>query len=425
MKKNRVEDELIKESLQIMRDMLKYTPWIGVMMYGDVSVVDDPSVPTACTDGKNERFSRAFLELQNSKQKKCLRLHEVFHKGYRHMFVWEHLWKESPTLANISCDIVINNELFADPDLEQPVGFDGQPCGVFDHRFDDMNAGEIYRILKKEQESRPKTPTSGNQPCSNPPQNGSVNGKDIPRDDEGGADGGMDIHDWLAAQKLTEEEKKAIEKDIDQALRHGLILAGKNGTGGSRELTEFLKPQVNWKEQMRDFIKTMCLQREFTSWSKVNKRFMDYDDFMPGWVGETVPRIGLYVDESGSVSHEVQMKFLSEGKAIAAEINPDMLDIAFWDTCVHKHQTFDKEGQEQKFEAEVKPMGGGGTAPSCIPPYMIGNKIVPHVAVVLTDGYVGGDWGNQIEHWPCPVLWVICGDKKASPTTGKTIFLDE
>ena len=40
---------------------------------------------------------------------------------------------------------------------------------------------------------------------------------------------GHDEHDWGGAQEMTEEEVKTTERQIDQALRQGEIIRGKNG----------------------------------------------------------------------------------------------------------------------------------------------------------------------------------------------------
>jgi len=41
--------------------------------------------------------------------------------------------------------------------------------------------------------------------------------------------------------------------------------------------------------------------------------------------------------------------------------------------------------------------------------------------VVLTDGYLGGSWGT----WSVPVLWAIKGNKRAVPSVGKAVHIDE
>lgn len=72
--------------------------------------------------------------------------------------------------------------------------------------------------------------------------------------------------------------------------------------------------------------------------------------------------------------------------------------------------------------ATTRPKGGGGTTTSCVTQYMDKNGIKPKVAIVLTDGYVGSDWGGE---WPCPVMWVIIGNKTANPPVGIVVHAED
>jgi hypothetical protein len=47
-------------------------------------------------------------------------------------------------------------------------------------------------------------------------------------------------------------------------------------------------------------------------------------------------------------------------------------------------------------------------------------NLKPECVVVLTDGYLGGDWGT----WDVPVLWAINGNKNATANVGVTIHID-
>jgi hypothetical protein len=49
------------------------------------------------------------------------------------------------------------------------------------------------------------------------------------------------------------------------------------------------------------------------------------------------------------------------------------------------------------------------------------HKLTPECSVVLTDGYVGGDWGGD---WVSPVLWAIVGGCKDVPSKGSVIYVD-
>jgi predicted metal-dependent peptidase len=65
----------------------------------------------------------------------------------------------------------------------------------------------------------------------------------------------------------------------------------------------------------------------------------------------------------------------------------------------------------EKIVKSTKPRGGGGTRITCVNKYMADNLINAQAVIVLTDGYLGGQWGQ----WQVPVLWCIVGDASVSP----------
>ena len=91
----------------------------------------------------------------------------------------------------------------------------------------------------------------------------------------------------------------------------------------------------------------------------------------------------------------------------------------YWDTKVCGDEVYDSSNMNT-YESSTKPKGGGGTSPSCVPSYMTDNGIRPQAAIMITDGYVGGDWGT----WTCPVLWIIIDNRRANPPCGKVVHID-
>ena len=85
-----------------------------------------------------------------------------------------------------------------------------------------------------------------------------------------------------------------------------------------------------------------------------------------------------------------------------------------------QHEKYERDDLDSLMQT-TKPRGGGGTAPSCITQYIKEHKMMPEWALVITDGYVGNDWGGE---WPCPVLFVVTTPNITAPI-GKTIHLTE
>ena len=122
----------------------------------------------------------------------------------------------------------------------------------------------------------------------------------------------FDTHDWEEAGGLSDEEQKELAKDIDDVIRQGALVAGKMGSGGNRTLEEFLEPQVDWREVLRDFITDTCAGGDFSTYNKPNRRYLHLDLIMPSGISEQVEELVLAVDTSGSIGQPELTTFLSE-----------------------------------------------------------------------------------------------------------------
>jgi len=399
---DQLERKLKKNKIALMRDP-RFALWSGIMMVGKTELRDD--IPTAATNGRDEFYGRQFVKSLNNKQLRFVILHENLHKAYRHMTIWRKLFDENPRLANMACDYVINLQAVEyDPQetfIEFPKTDMGERMGCYDKRFKGMNAKQVFDLLKQDQ------------------------------DDEGGEGGkggeGFDEHDWEGAKELSAEEKKELEREIDQALRQGLIADQKmNGTGGgglNRALGELLQPQIDWREALREFVSSICNSKDTSSWRRVNRRMLAQDVYLPSLVGEKVGHIAIGIDTSGSIGNQELNTFLSEVKSIVEDVHPDALDLIYWDGEVAGHETYDMATMSN-LVTSTKPMGGGGTDPRCMMKYLKEKQIKPECIIQLTDGYVGNAWGDE---WDAPILWVITengyNSNRIVAPIGKTVHI--
>jgi predicted metal-dependent peptidase len=395
------ERRLQKAKISLMRNE-KFALFAGVLMVGRTFVKDD--IPTACTNGRDELYGREFVKKLRDNELAFVVLHEAMHKAYRHLTTWKKLHDENHMLANAACDYVINLELRdLDPEgrfISMPVFREGENrgkvMGLIDEKYRGLNSKQVFDLLKEEY-----------------------------GDQGGGVGDGFDEHDWDGAQDLSDEDKEKLARDIDQAMRQGLMaqqkLAGR-GTGGmSRDLAELMQPKIDWREVLREFVKTTCRARDASSWRRVNRRFLSGDTYMPSLIGERVGHLVVAVDTSGSVGVNELKDFLSEVKGIAEEVNPEKVDLLYWDSSIAGHEEY-TDTNVSNIIASTKPRGGGGTSPSCITKYLEEKRIEPECCIVLTDGHVGNDWGGN---WPSPVLWVIVGGNDVMAAKGKTVHVKD
>lgn len=366
----------------------KYVALAGVLMIGQRAVRAD--IPTACTNGRDEYYGEAFVDSLNDAELRFLVLHECYHKLYRHLTTWRHLFDKNPSKANAACDYVINIKLVDD----NADGFAKMPAkGLVDEKYRGMDSAQVFNLL--------------------------------PDDDGkgGGGGGGIDDHDWDGAQELGEAEAKQLARDIDQAIRQGALLAGKTGSGGDRSLQELLQPKVDWREVLREFISSTCTGNDFSTWRRPNRRFVSMGYYMPSGISEQVGTLVIGIDTSGSIGDRELSRFLGEVKGICDTVKPEMIRLLYWDTKVCRDEKY-VGGQLQKLTASTKPAGGGGTAVRCVYNYIQEHAIKAQAVVMLTDGYVGTDWGTPSQ-WGAPVLWCVVGNKSARPTTGKCVLVDD
>ena len=393
------EQRIERIHVQLMKHQ-NFCLFAGLFMIGKVEVRDKTISGTAQTNGVDVVYDRGFVDSLNDKQLAFLILHENMHKAYRHLVVWQPLRKKNAQLANMACDYVINLQIHDyDPDnnmTDFPTDAEGNVLGLIDERFRGMDSGQVFKILEDEQE-------------------------------EGGGGGGggepLDGHEWDEAQGMSDSDKEEVAKEIEQALRQGSMLVGKMGGNVSREIGDMLVPKVDWREALRDFVKTAMQGKDKTTWKRLHKRYIASDLIMPSSYSEKVGGIAIGVDTSGSIGGEELNQFLSEVKSICDEVSPEQIDLMYWDTHVASRETY-RDNELADLVTTTKPAGGGGTEPACVPKFMKKHDMKPECLIILTDGYIPNqdpsDWAIE-----SPVLWCIKGNSHFNQSVvGKVVHIE-
>ncbi len=385
-----------------------------VICVGETKVIGDEGqwkyspMKTAFTDGKSCFFFREFVDGLTDPELRFVLLHENYHKAYRQLLNWMHLFKQNAQLANMAADYRVNADIMAhgDADVKMP-----EMC-LYDAKYADPSKWDVGRIFKDIQKNGGGGQCSGN--CKQGQDSGQANGQcTCPQ--------GFDVHDWGAASELSPEEQRLLGEEIDQAIRQGQRLAGQ--LGGNRDLAidQLLKVKTDYKTAFREWMRTFTRGADETSWARVNRRGIANGELMPGTLSEAMGEMAIWCDVSGSISQHELTIFLSNVALITKTIKPMKITIGFWDTQVHGHQTF-LPHQYETLAQSVKIAGGGGTDVSCVPPYMEEHKIHPEVCLILSDGYLFSpppDFG-------VPVLWgIIQNHDFVPPSPQKVIYLPD
>jgi predicted metal-dependent peptidase len=417
---DKVERKYKRVRISIMRDAT-FMALGPVMRLGKQYIVDN--FPTACTDGVNERYGRAFVGALEEKPLAFVILHETYHKLCRHLSIYKKLWEEDARLTNMATDYWINLKLdklsktcgllempryteallaLLTPKQRAALAKEGKGLGdyfgLLDYKYDGMTVVEIFRALKEEQKERGEG-------------------------GEGEGPSGFDDHDWEGGDSIPKEEQEKMREEIERAIREGQMLAKKYGAdsaGAELGFDDLLKPKVDWRAQLRDFVRSTCRKMEQSTWRRPNRRFLHQGIIMPTMQGKQIKSLGVCVDASGSMfcgSPTPFQRVMSEIDGLTKQLGIDTLHLIYWDGAVCAHETYTPTSVGGWLKA-TQPRGGGGTNPACISPWLKEKGIKLDAAVVLTDGEVPG-WGQ----WTVPVLWLITG--KATASVGKTIRVED
>jgi len=402
----KAEDKITKARTAIMRDP-RFMAMSGVLMVGTWEVRDD--VPTAGTNGRDVVYGRAFINDADDKLTRFVVLHEYFHVMLMHMTVWNHVFGEDPETANYAADAVINLMLDdLDPNGDFLTVWDN---AVLDQQYRGMDTGEIYRAMKKKQNGKPQDGSgSGNGKSSDKPK--AANGKEAQQFDKHEPAKPDAKGDGEGMQPLTPAEAEEVKRTVDSALRQGALIAGKIGADVSRAFGDLLEPQVDWAEQLREWLRTTAAGNDLSTWRKPSRRWLAQDTYMPSRYTEAVRRVTIGVDTSGSISQVQLQRALTEIMCACDTVRPEIVDVIYWDSRVAAHEVYEGEAV-QTLAQTTKPKGGGGTRVGSMREYMEREDIKPEATIVFTDGYVEPDWGGQ---WPGPVLWAISTKGMRAPS---------
>ncbi|HMA77982.1 MAG TPA: hypothetical protein VKP88_02465, partial [Candidatus Paceibacterota bacterium] len=269
----------------------------GLFMIGNTEVTDE--IPTAQTDGRNVMFNPDFIQSLTDAELRGLIYHEYGgHILYQHLTAFRYLYDIDAQLANAACDYVINQSIkdFSMPDfIKLPDG------GLQDDRFRGMDSKQVFDVLRAE---------------------------------GGGTEQGFDSHDWESANATSPEEDVELGKEITNVMRQGVMASKLLGNVVDRDMCDWLNPQVDWRDALRDFMTAWCTGDDFTTYRRPRRRMMASDIYLPTSISNLVQSVVVAIDTSWSISDEVIGLFLSEVADLCETVHPEVVHLLYWGTQV-------------------------------------------------------------------------------------------
>lgn len=348
-------------------------PFFASILLG-MPLLEDDNISTACTDGRSIRYNPQFFETLTHKVRIGVLIHEVLHVVMLHSFrggLRDHkMWNEA-------CDFAINL-LIRDGGFELPDG-----C-LYDTKFRDKSAEQIYRHLSNHPEDRP-------------------------------ADGEGDPLEGDVREASGDPSEKAAAEAKTKVMIASAVAAGKMSgklpACMTQSIQKAMKHSGNWREHLRQFMTEPL--KEDQSWARGQRRFLYTGLFLPALHSLGLGKIAVILDSSGSVYGDAA-RFLSEIRSVTEDAKPKCVTLLQVDSKVQDAK--DYEAGEPLLNS-VK--GGGGTDLRTGFDYIEKHGVNPVMCIVLTDMYTPFPEVPP----PYPVLWVSTTEGIEAPF-GETIYME-
>lgn len=357
--------ETMKRVIKARTTLVLDHPFFGALALRQEMIIDE-TCPTAATNSKYIKWGPKFVATLKDEELLFVMAHEVMHTVLDHPFRKQ---GRNHKKWNIAGDYVINYLLVEEKLGKMP------KIGLLSKEIYEAGKGTtdgVYNVLEDEEEEN-----GGGQ------GSGQGQGREPLDDCEDGGETPAEIAAAEAETKVAVAQAAAAAK-----------MAGKLSANLAELVKELLEPKVRWEEVLRNFV--VKAKRDDRTYARPSRRFAAMGMYCPSKDGERMGRLLLAIDRSGSQLRELA-QFATEMNAIHKDLQPEAIDVVYFDTEICNHETFGPDD-----DVVLHPRGGGGTRFS--PIFAFGETMdeTPVCCVVLTD-LESNDFGPAPSF---PVLWV-------------------
>ena len=399
--------------------------------------IADPSVGTACVNGKVIRYAPAFIESLSVDECATLLAHECLHPAFLH-----HLRRNGrdPQDWNKACDYAING-ILRDSKFKMPSD------ALLDAKYDGKSAEDIYTSLHEitppeasgepteasedstddqqdenqssgggsgddgdtgqdSQQGDPDESQQGDESSEDDSENGDDEGDGGSSDQDG--DGGQPQQDdpgvdpdspegWGQVEDYRgddpEEEEAEVRQQLAQAVQAAQMM-GKGSAGLERAVAELLAPKIDWIEVLQRFLAEVA--HNDYSWTRPNSRYAASGLYLPSLNNIEVGRVVFVVDTSGSIDQKMLDQF-------ASELKEAMQDFSFPVTVIYADDAV-AGVEELDPDDDLHPVGFGGTDYRPAFQYIEKMDEEPRAVIYFTDGYCDSFPADTFD---IPTLWAV------------------
>lgn len=419
--------------------LIMKSPFIGEMLLRfQIVPTYDCRISTAATDGSKIFFDCEFYSKLTEGEREFVLAHEVWHNIFMH-FTRRHA--RDVQMWNVATDCEINHML-------QNEGMEVLKDGCFpDPIVAGKNAEDIYAYLMQQQQKQQKNQKNqkkgngqgqGGQGNSSGSSNsdGSDNGQgsgDGDQNDNSGNTGNdksagkgnqfdKHIYEGESAGQGKEQDgkwgKKGFDQDFNPSMKDGKetedkikemvcsvaqSIERKQGhlpAGIDQMVKEMLKPEINWKEALSQFV-TRCFGGEH-NWSRCSRHALARGMYLPGRTDEKI-KAALILDTSGSYLSDLP-KFLAEFKSLVESFGKYEITMIQCDAEVQDVTNYDADSPMDFTNFKSKGGGGSDFRPAFKKLRELGDEF--NCCITFTDGYITMPTYPP----PYPTLFVLTPD---------------
>jgi predicted metal-dependent peptidase len=423
VEEKQIHDALTKSRIQ----MLLNFPFFGILSL-HLELTVDYGIHTAATDGEKFYYNPHFIKRLSDGERNWIVIHEVMHPALKHL--WRRQDREMEKW-NYACDYSIHDVIMqfletADYRIKDKLKM--PPGCLYDEKYKDKSAEQIYDMLPKDYKKNAKFGNGGGNQNQQQKgqgggsgqqgqqQQGQGQGGGAGEEDEGGQTPLDDHSRWNKPETQANGQEKATDwegKIISAAKAAESKNAGSMPGFLQRLLNKLTKPQKDWRTLLAEFVQQ---EVDDYSFAPPDRRFSDQDFFLPDFndTCETVKDIYFMTDTSGSISDRELSVFYSEIVGAINQFKRLTGKLGFFDHICYGVTPF----EDVTDVLQIRPKGGGGT---CFhSPFKWINDNVKSSTdseiagiVILTDGYA--DWPPESIANGVPVLWVITNEDRKPP----------